>query len=106
MRRRWPKTKFSVSVATCTDVRERIRDGIFDLGFLIEASDRQPKYNPTSVSKASDRRRVIAPIVPLVIFAAPTRPLAKDAARAPIRRSALDSFPLFVSDAGGDFTHF
>lgn len=104
MRRRWPNTKFSVSVATCADVRAGVRDGTFELGLLLEAVNRKTKSGAaTSTSNTYEGRQVVAPLVPLVIFAAPGHPLVKAASREALPRYALDSFPLFVSDAAGDF---
>jgi DNA-binding transcriptional LysR family regulator len=104
MRQHWPNTKFSVSVATCADIRAGLADGTFELGLLLEAVNRKTKSGAaTSTSNRSDGRQVVAPHVPLVIFAAPGHPLVKPASRQGLPRYALDSFPLFVSDAAGDF---
>lgn len=104
LRRGWPKTRFSVSVATCAGVCQGIEEGAFDVGFLLEAAARpmsaKAVADPTS---AIADRQVVAAQVALVVFAAPSHPLVARAARAPVSRSALVAFPLFLSDAAGDF---
>lgn len=102
MRAKWPKMKFSVSVGTCDDVRESVRNGSFDLGLLLEVIDRKPRSAATSRTH-SKSKHTIAPLVPLVLFAAPTHPLAKSSGRTATAKSALNPFPLFLSDAAGDF---
>jgi DNA-binding transcriptional LysR family regulator len=95
IRRRWRNTQFAVSVAACPEVREGVRAGTFDLGLLLTSANRK--------LPAESSEQVIAPLVPLVIFAAPTHPLARPDSRPPVRRSSLDLFPVFVSDAIGEF---
>jgi DNA-binding transcriptional LysR family regulator len=95
IRRRWRNTQFAVSVAACPEVREGVRAGAFDVGLLLTSANRK--------LPAESSEQVIAPLVPLVIFAAPTHPLARPDSRPPVRRSALDLFPVFVSDAIGEF---
>ncbi len=103
IRRRWRNTEFAVSVAACPEVREGIRGGAFDLGLLLtSAKQKSPTPNSTN-TKWSQGELVIAPLVPLVMFAAPNHPLARPDSRAPVRRSALDLFPVFVSDAIGEY---
>jgi DNA-binding transcriptional LysR family regulator len=104
VRRQWPNTRFSVSVAMCAGVRGGVNDGAFDLGLLLDAS------NPlTSIEEVAGRtapsaeRQVVAAQVSLVVFTAPSHPLLERGAGASLRRSALAGFPLFVSDAAGDF---
>jgi DNA-binding transcriptional LysR family regulator len=104
IRRRWRNTQFAVSVAACPDVREGVRGGAFDLGLLLTSANRKSLARSSSTNaKWSQGEQVIAPLVPLVIFAAPTHPLAQPDSRAPVRRSALDLFPVFVSDAIGEY---
>jgi DNA-binding transcriptional LysR family regulator len=104
MRRRWPNTRFSVSVATCAEVRERFNDSAFHLGLLLETVSRKAVVNTIAkIPNQSEDRQVVAPLVPLVLFAAPSHPLLSPASSVPVRRNALHSFPLFVSDAAGDF---
>ncbi len=104
MRRRWRNTQFAVSVASCPEVREGINSGAFDLGLLLTTT--HPKSHTNAASGGSDRsddKHVVAPLVPLVIFAAPTHPLAQYDNRMPLRRDALELFPVFVSDAAGEY---
>ena len=104
MRRRWRNTQFAVSVAACPEVREGVRSGVFDLGLLLTPAKPKPGANATTVaSSKSERGQVVAPLVPLLIFAAPVHPLVQAASRPPLRRSALELFPVFVSDAAGEY---
>jgi DNA-binding transcriptional LysR family regulator len=91
-RRRWRNTRFTVSVAACNEVREGVENGGFDLGLLLRG-----------MNQKSPAGEVVAPLVSLVIFAAPKHPLVQPATRAPVRRCALDPFPVFVSDAAGEY---
>jgi DNA-binding transcriptional LysR family regulator len=100
LRRRWPNTRFAVSVATCTGVRAGVEDGAFDVGLLLEPVDREP------VAIAGVERATVADEVPLVLFGGPAHPLAgrRAAGRGgAARRDALADYPLFMSDAAGDF---
>lgn len=96
-RARWPNTQFSIEAAACSDVRRGVRQGRFDLGLLIDGA---------GDTRASGARlaggEVVAPHVRLVAFASPSHPLAGHRGRAAARR-ALEAFPVFVSDAAGDF---
>jgi DNA-binding transcriptional LysR family regulator len=104
VRRRWRNTQFAVSVAACPEVREGVRSGAFDLGLLLTSANRKSPTKSTSTNgKWSQVEQVIAPLVPLVVFATPTHPLAMPVDRAPVRRSALDLYPVFVSDAIGEY---
>ena len=104
IRRRWSNTQFAVSVAACPEVREGVRGGAFDLGLLLTSTKRQsPAKSSSTKAKGAQGEQVIAPLVPLVMFAAPTHPLARLDNRVPVRRSALDLFPVFVSDAIGEY---
>ena len=104
MRQRWRNTQFAVSVASCPEVREGVMSGAFDLGLLLTSANRKSLTNANSAnSKRSEGARVVVPLVPLVIFATPVHPIIQPPSRAPVRRCALDSFPVFVSDAGGEY---
>ena len=104
VRRRWRNTQFAVSVASCPEVREGVRSGAFDLGLLLTSANRKsPARSRSTNGKWSQGEHLIAPLVPLVMFASPAHPLARLDSRSPVRRSALDVFPVFVSDAVGDY---
>ncbi len=104
MRRRWRNTQFAVSVAACPEVREGVASGTFDLGLLLTSANRRPltKSNSTE-AKRSQGEHVIVPLVPLVIFMTPLHPLAQSPKRVSVRRSAVDLFPVLVSDAAGEY---
>jgi len=85
-------------------VRQGLDEGTFDVGFLLESAGRpiSVKAVADSASSLADQQ-VVAAQVSLVVFAVPSHPLVARAARAPVSRSALAAFPLFLSDAAGDF---
>ena len=96
LRGRWPNTRFSVSVATCAEIRQGVGDGAFDVGLMLERADASP-------AGARGDFQVMAPDVPLVIFAAPAHPLMQRKRLEHVSRGDLAGFSLFTSDAGGDF---
>jgi DNA-binding transcriptional LysR family regulator len=104
MRRRWRNTQFTVSVAACPEVREGVKSGAFDLGLVLTTAKRTTAAKAaTAASKRSEDGQVVAPLVPLLIFAAPEHPLVRAARHPLVRRSSLDLFPVFVSDAAGEY---
>jgi DNA-binding transcriptional LysR family regulator len=104
MRRRWRNTKFAVSVAACPEVREGVRSGAFDVGLVLTSAKQnlRARAGPPTQGKYSGSQ-VVVPLIPLLIFAAPAHPLVKPGLRTAVRRSSLDSFPVFVSDAAGEY---
>jgi LysR family nitrogen assimilation transcriptional regulator len=103
-RRRWRNTQFAVSVAACPEIREGIRSGAFDLGLFLTSVNRQSLTTANSTnSKSSEGEQVVAPLVSLIVFVTPKHPLVQPSSRAPVRRCAFDSFPVFVSDAAGEY---
>ena len=95
-RRRWPNTTFEVTVMMCAGVRSSIESGEYDLGMILQPVD---DATPTNVAQ----RTIISHDVPLVIFAQPTHPLAHSAAVNAVGRDSLGEYPLYISDAAGDF---
>ena len=104
LRKRWPQTRFTVAVATCAGVHEGVASGAFDVGLLLEESAASGSSTDatTPVAVFSDRR-VVVPGVPLVLFAGASHPLVRGRSSAAVRRDALSGYPLFVSDAAGNF---
>lgn len=103
LRRRWPRTRFTVSVATCAGVRDGIASGAFDVGLLLE----EPAASGSPTDAAIPRtpftdRRVVALGIPLVLFAGAAHQLCSRSSGV-VRRDALSGYPLFVSDAAGAF---
>jgi DNA-binding transcriptional LysR family regulator len=104
VRRHWRNTQFAVSIAACPEVREGVRCGAFDLGLLLTCAKPRSGANASTGSpRKSDGWQVVAPLVRLLIFAAPGHPLAQSAGPPAVRRNSLDSFPVFVSDAAGEY---
>lgn len=103
LRERWPNTRFSVSVATCSEIRQGVGDGSFDIGLMLEGADATPAQSGTDPADRCEDCQVMAPAVPLAIFAAPAHPLMQRKRRETVARGDLAGFSLFISDAGGDF---
>ncbi len=104
LRQRWPNTRFTVSVATCAGVRDGLASGAFDVGLLLEESAPIVTANDEAViSTPFADRRIIASRVPLILFASACHPLLGGGTTAVVRHAALSAYPLFVSDAAGDF---
>lgn len=105
LRARWPNTSFAVTVATCPGVRAGVQDGPFDVGLLLEADGptavTEGPTIPTTIS--SSERIVLANSVLIVIFAAPSHPLIPASGGTPVPVTELREYPLFISDAAGDF---
>jgi len=95
-RRRWPNTTFEVTVMMCAAVRSGIENGQYDLGLILQPVDDEPSTNVV-------KRSIISPDVPLVFFTQPTHALARAAPRASVPRDLLGEYPLYISDAAGDF---
>lgn len=105
LRTRWPKTRFAVSVATCPAVRGGVEAARFDVGLWLQEPTRA---GDTAASPPS--HSVVVADVPLTIFAQPTHPLfaSNTTARSrlplpPIGRDKVLPFPIYLSDAAGDF---
>ncbi|HEY2897794.1 MAG TPA: LysR family transcriptional regulator [Gemmatimonadaceae bacterium] len=95
LRRKWPNTTFEVTVMMCAGVRSGLESGEYDLGLILEPGD-----DATPMKLAE--HVVISHDVPLIIFAQPAHPLARNAPAA-VKRDALGDFALYLSDAAGDF---
>ena len=104
LRQRWPGTRFTVSVATCAGVRDGVASGAFDVGLLLAepTADNASGRGTPSPTPFTDRR-VVIPSVQLVLFATNSHPLVRGGASGLVRHNALAGYPLFVSDAAGEF---
>lgn len=102
VRRRWTNTRFSVTVAPCAHVRQGVEEGEFDLGLLLDSTLPNGSRKRARARTLADRHLLI-PHVPLVIFVSPAHPLANGRTRSAVRRSTLAGYPLFLSDAAGEF---
>jgi molybdate transport repressor ModE-like protein len=104
LRSRWPKTRFAVAVATCPVVRAGVESARYDVGIWLQEPTRA---GDTVASLAS--HRVVIDEVPLTIFAQSAHPLlagratGRTRSAAPIARDAVLPFPIYLSDAAGDF---
>ncbi len=100
LRHRWPNTQFSVSIGTCAAVRAGVASGHCDVGLLLEEAG----SDGVAANVSPDASRlVLNGRIPLVVFASPAHPLSLRTTSSPIPRDALAPFPMFVSDAAGDF---
>jgi molybdate transport repressor ModE-like protein len=103
LRSRWPNTCFSVSVATCSEIRRGLENGAFDVGLLLESAEETLARPRTKTPSRSEQSQVVASAVPLLIFAAPSHQLVRRGLREHGDRSDLAEFPTFVSDPCGVF---
>lgn len=103
LRRRWPGTRFTVSVAACAGVREGVADGAFDLGLLLEWRNARLSRRETGAAGRLLDRRVVLPGVQLVLFASRSHALVRGRPPRIVRHEALSGYSVFVSDAAGDF---
>jgi DNA-binding transcriptional LysR family regulator len=101
-RPRWPNTRFSVSIATCTEIRQGIVGGKFDVGFLLESAEDTANRDRTENACGWEDYQVVASAVPLAIFSAPTHPLARPE-RQNLAISDLAGFAVYISDPAGEF---
>ena len=104
LRARWPKTRFAVSVATCPAVRAGVTSARYDVGIWLQEPSRV-----SDVSASLPSHRILLHDVPVAVFAQPTHPLFANGAAlrsrrsAEIARDALLPFPIYLSDAAGEF---
>jgi DNA-binding transcriptional LysR family regulator len=108
LRVRWPNTSFAVTVATCPGVRAGVRAGEFDIGLLLEVDDPEHQTDRSAIGATilpalSAERVIVADNVRLVVFASPFHPLILSTAVTPVPVTELAEYPLFMSDAAGDF---
>jgi DNA-binding transcriptional LysR family regulator len=103
LRQRWPRTRFTVSVATCAGVRDGVAGGAFDVGLLLAEPAGNASGRGTHSPVPFTDRRVVIPAVPLVLFAGHSHPLVRSGAFGLVGHRALSGYPLFVSDAAGEF---
>ena len=106
LRKRWPNTRFSVSIGTCSDVRSDVADGSSKIGLLLESYDggaNSPAGNVGTRPADTATTIVLASDVPLVIFAGAKHPLVRHTRRTALARDTITASPMFVADAAGDF---
>jgi len=103
LRQRWPSARFTVSVAACTGVRDGVAGGAFDVGLLLAEPTPARAAGRRSTATPFSDRRVVIPGIPLVLFASPSHPLVRGPGPTFVGQSALAGYPLFVSDAAGEF---
>lgn len=96
-----PNTQLSVSVDVCAGVRASVAGGAAHLGLLLGSGRDLPAARPRGSNAIS--RRIIGPALPVVAFAKPSHPLVQRGRRTVLTPDALAPYPLFVSDAAGDF---
>jgi len=103
LRGRWPNTRFPVTVATCPEIRHAVKEGTFDVGLMLEGAETTLRRSGNNTANQFEDCQVIAPVIPLVIFAAASHPLAQRKHREPTAGRDLAAFDMFASDASGDF---
>jgi DNA-binding transcriptional LysR family regulator len=86
LREKWPKVRLEVATRVCTEIRDSVATGQSDLGLVLEVDAGQ--RDDSVLTKAR-----------LVIFGAPTHPLAG-------RKASIDELrrcDFYMSDAAGDY---
>jgi len=102
VRKRWPQTRFTVSIASNANVREHVvRDGL-DMGLLLERAHRCGTGDRFARDVASARSRIVVKDIRLAVFASASHPLRGH----PFARSSMAPYPLFVSAAALEFRDF
>jgi DNA-binding transcriptional LysR family regulator len=86
LRERWPNVRFEVSSAACPAIREAVAAGKCDLGLVLE-------------TESGVRDDSILAQARLVVFGAPTHPLA----RRRVPADELRRHDFYMSDAAGDY---
>jgi molybdate transport repressor ModE-like protein len=97
VRARWPNVRFDVTVGTCDAVRQGVEREAFDLGLSFEIARSSRKEGP----RGAGGQELELAAVPLVAFCSPRHPLAR--AAGVTSRAALAGYPVFWSDAAGEF---
>jgi DNA-binding transcriptional LysR family regulator len=102
LRRRWPKVRVAVTVASCTEIRGAATSGRADLGILLdEASSADAHLANARASTSGGSLVLLAEDVPLVIFGCPSHPLVRRGG--PLRPDMLQPFSLLIADSAGAF---
>jgi DNA-binding transcriptional LysR family regulator len=98
LRKRWRNVHFSVTVATCPNVRADVAAGRCDLGMLLQGGTLESNAHHDMLHIA-----VLASGIPLVVFCGARHPFVLRSKRASASRDALTGYPIFIADAAGDF---
>jgi DNA-binding transcriptional LysR family regulator len=96
-RKRWPNTRFAVTVAPCATIRDAAAEGQCDLGLMLEERPSARAFT----SDAAQAAEVVGE-VPLVVFGSPSHVLAQRR-RPAVRLDALSPYLVFVSDGAGAY---
>jgi len=104
LRQSWPNMQFAVTVGTCPSVRDGVANSRFDVGLLLRAEE-SPAASVSPVTRPAVESGGTVPLadVRLVLFSGPGHPLAPRTLSAEVPRDRLSPYPVFVSDASGDF---
>ncbi len=103
LRRRWPNTRFAVSVAACAGVREGVARNRFDVGLLLGAEGPESQASAADAGMPAEAGpRPLAP-VRILLFSRPGHPAVPRGRASSVARVRLAAYPIFVSDASGDF---
>lgn len=94
-RKRWPNTRFAVTIAPCTTIRTAVERGECDVGLMLE------EHRPEALETAGIVE--IVSEVSLIVFCGPSHVLVNRARRSPVRLDELTPFTMFVSDGAGEY---
>ena len=103
LRRSWPKIQLAVTVGTCPSVRDGVAKGRYDVGLLLQAGERVAGVPAVSRPGVASAGSVQLASVRLLLFSGPRHPLAPGSPSVGVSRDRLKPYPVFVSDASGDF---
>jgi DNA-binding transcriptional LysR family regulator len=104
LRHTWRNTRFTVTVGTCDEVRQGVSALRFDVGLLLETVAKpSPVKTATQGHSQAVERLTLNAAVDLVLFATPAHPLLRPKQSVPLTKSSLEGYPVFISDAAGDF---
>jgi molybdate transport repressor ModE-like protein len=104
LRRRWPNTRFAVTVGVYPTLAEGLASGRYDVGLLLQTGPGAPPGGRGAAADEGARGRALRlGDVPLVVFCRAEHPLAARAAGAAVPRARLAPYTVLVSDARGPF---
>jgi DNA-binding transcriptional LysR family regulator len=104
LRRKWPNTRFAVTVGICPSITRGLSAGRYDVGLMLQTNHCAPTHAAGAAASADvPAGGVILTQVPLVVFAATGHPLNSPAHDGRVKRDQLASYTLYVSDARGYF---
>jgi len=94
LREKWPGVRLEVAARVCAEIRESVAAGQSDLGLVLEVGGGSAESDESALATAR-----------LVIFGAPSHPLAGRSAPRKVSADELRRCDFYMSDAAGDYHH-